>query len=81
MKCRKCGEGVEIPLLVGSKEIQEMMGWKNHSIVRTYWKRAEAKGFPPGMFPKPIQVLASGPIWTRAQIEEWEKNRQSGDKR
>jgi predicted DNA-binding transcriptional regulator AlpA len=80
MKCKKCSEGVEIPPLVGHKEVREMLGWSK-SQLDTYIRRAATKEFPPGMFPKPIQVLASGPIWTRAQIEEWEKNRQSGDKR
>ncbi|MFR9708127.1 DUF3653 domain-containing protein [Paenibacillus sp. MB22_1] len=48
--------------LVGYAEAAEILGWdKRH--VGTYLKR--------GTFPEPIQRLASGPIWTRKQIEDY----------
>jgi hypothetical protein len=32
-------------------------------MIHTYLKR--------GVFPQPIQTLASGPIWTKQQIEDY----------
>lgn len=48
--------------LVGYAEAAEMLGWDKRR-VGTYLQR--------GAFPKPIQRLSSGPIWTRKQIEDF----------
>jgi hypothetical protein len=58
-------EDSKIPPLAGYKEALEILGWdeKNRSMIDTYRKR--------GKFPEPFQVLASGPIWTVKQIEEY----------
>ncbi|GEO26209.1 hypothetical protein AAC03nite_19940 [Alicyclobacillus acidoterrestris] len=58
---------VSVPELAGVREVAEMTGWLPAK-VSTYYKR--------GKLPKPVQVLASGPIWTRQQIEDWIKNNQ-----
>ncbi|UED72091.1 helix-turn-helix transcriptional regulator [Brevibacillus sp. HD3.3A] len=62
------------PELVGLAETAELLGWKKQQ-VQNYIKRAEEKGWPEGMFPEPIQRLASGPVWTREQIELYKNER------
>ncbi|MGG3884325.1 helix-turn-helix transcriptional regulator [Brevibacillus panacihumi] len=52
----------KIPPLVGLAEAAEMLGWDKRQI-STYINR--------GKFPEPIQRLASGPIWTYKQIEDY----------
>lgn len=52
----------QIPPLAGLSEAAEILGWDKRR-VSTYRKR--------GAFPEPIQQLASGPIWTRKQIENY----------
>lgn len=59
-----------IPPLAGYAEAAEILEWDKRKI-GTYMKRAEEKNWPNSMFPEPIQRLASGPIWTRKQIEEY----------
>lgn len=51
-----------IPPLVGLAEAAEILGWDKRRVA-TYRKR--------GAFPDPIQQLASGPIWTQKQIEDY----------
>lgn len=51
-----------IPDLVGHKEVCDMLGWSKQQIT-VYISR--------GKFPEPIQRLASGPIWTKKQIEDF----------
>ena len=48
--------------IVGYAEAAEILGWDKRRI-GVYMKR--------GKFPEPIQQLASGPIWTRKQIEDY----------
>jgi hypothetical protein len=48
--------------LVGVKEAAELLGWDKGK-VSVYLAR--------GILPEPIQRLASGPIWTREQIERY----------
>lgn len=57
-----------IPPLAGVAEAAEILGWDRRK-VSTYIRR--------GKLPDPIQRLASGPIWTRSQIEEYAKQRPS----
>lgn len=54
----------EIPELVGVKEAAILLGWSTQK-VSVYCGR--------GKLPEPIQVLASGPVWTKNQIESWAK--------
>ncbi|GAB7057361.1 hypothetical protein JCM16163A_41100 [Paenibacillus sp. YK5] len=56
----------KIPKLAGVNEAAEILGWKKQKIV-TYISR--------GVFPEPIQRLASGPIWTKKQIEDYRDSR------
>lgn len=56
--------------LAGLAEAAEILDWDKRK-VGTYMKRAEEKGWPEGAFPKPMQRLASGPIWTYKQIEQY----------
>jgi len=51
---------------VGVSEAAEILGWQKQRIV-TYLSR--------GVFPEPTQRLASGPLWTRQQIEEYRDSR------
>lgn len=52
--------------LVGVAEAAEILGWDKRK-VSTYITR--------GSFPEPDQRLASGPIWTRKQIEDYRDSR------
>ena len=52
--------------LIGHKEAAAMLGWDPRRIT-TYRQR--------GSFPEPIAQLASGPVWTRQQIEDWKASR------
>ncbi|WP_080833178.1 type I-C CRISPR-associated protein Cas8c/Csd1 [Cohnella massiliensis] len=52
--------------IVGYAEAAYILGWDKRKI-GTYLQR--------GVFPEPIQRLASGPIWTRRQIEDYKKSR------
>lgn len=55
-----------VPVLAGVAEAAEVMGWDKRRVV-TYIDR--------GRFPPPVQSLASGRVWLRADVEafaaEW----------
>ena len=55
-----------VPVLAGVAEAAEVMGWDKRRVV-TYLDR--------GRFPPPVQSLASGRVWLRADVEafaaEW----------
>lgn len=53
---------MSIPPLAGVAEAAEILGWTKQKVA-TYIKR--------GKLPDPIQRLASGPIWTKEQIETY----------
>ena len=53
-----------IPPLVGTKEAAEILGWDRRKVA-TYQGR--------GLLPEPVARLATGPVWTRRQIEEYAK--------
>lgn len=59
----------QVPPLAGLKEAAAILGWDRRKLY-TYEKR--------GSFPKPVQVLACGPIWTVQQIEEYKKLKEIG---
>lgn len=59
-----------VPPIAGLAEAAEILGWKKPQIAQ-YMERAERNGWPDGMFPRPVQRLASGPIWLRSQIETY----------
>jgi hypothetical protein len=64
--------------IVGYKEVYGIMGWdykKNRSLLHSYLKRAEENNWPEDSVPKPIQYLASGPIWYKYQWEEYKDAR------
>ncbi|MEK4427607.1 hypothetical protein [Solibacillus sp. FSL K6-1523] len=54
--------GMTIPPLVGLAEAADILGWDKRK-VSTYIKR--------GSFPNPLKKLASGPIWTYKQIDDY----------
>jgi hypothetical protein len=60
--------------VMGLTEVADRLGWKKQQVTN-YLKRAEAKGFPPGMLPKPFQRIASGWLWLAADIEEYANGR------
>jgi len=55
-------ENIIVGPLVGYAEAAEILGWDKRR-VGVYIQR--------GAFPEPIQRLASGPVWTRKQIEDY----------
>lgn len=63
-----------LPILAGVAEAAEIMGWDKRRVI-TYIDR--------GRFPEPVQSLASGRVWLRADVErfaaEWKasQNRRS----
>ena len=61
-------EGNRKEPFLGVAETAELLGWDKRK-VSTYLQR--------GVFPEPLQRLASGPIWTRKQIEEYKVGKQS----
>lgn len=63
---RKDNAGKVIPPLVGVAEAAEMLGWKKQQVTE-YIRR--------GTFPEPLQRLASGPVWTYKQIEDYRDSR------
>jgi len=54
---------------VGVAEATEILGWKKQQLY-VYMQRRK--------FPNPVQRLASGPIWTRKQIEDYRDSRKGG---
>ena len=54
-----------LPPLVGISEAADIIGWDRRK-VSVYLQR--------GSFPSPEYKLASGPVWTREQIEEFRDN-------
>ncbi|MDX6450593.1 MAG: prophage regulatory protein [Gaiellaceae bacterium] len=50
--------------LVGSAELPELLGVSRPTSIR-YARRPD--------FPEPLERLASGPVWARADIERWAK--------
>lgn len=79
-KARPENAGKVIPPLVGLAEAAEMLEWDKRKLA-TYQDRAKkyrqelAEGkrtsLPPDILPEPIRVLASGPIWTYKQIQDY----------
>lgn len=57
----------KIPPLAGLDEASEILGWSKQHI-HSYINR--------GVFPKPIQRLACGPVWLREQIEQYKRDRE-----
>jgi hypothetical protein len=51
-----------LPLLAGVAEAADVMGWDKRRVI-TYIDR--------GRFPEPLQSLASGRVWLRADVERY----------
>lgn len=51
-----------LPVLAGVAEAAEVMGWDKRRVI-TYIDR--------GRFPEPVQSLASGRVWLRADVERY----------
>jgi hypothetical protein len=51
-----------VPRLAGVAEAAQVMGWDKRRVV-TYIDR--------GRFPEPVQALASGRVWVRADVERY----------
>jgi hypothetical protein len=51
-----------LPVLAGVAEAAEVMGWDKRRVI-TYIDR--------GRFPDPVQALASGRVWLRADVERY----------
>lgn len=65
---------VNMNKIMGLTEVAEHLGWKKQQVTN-YLKRAEAKRFPLGMFPKPYQRISAGPLWLAEDIEDYAKGR------
>jgi hypothetical protein len=65
-----------LPTLAGVAEAAEVMGWDKRRVI-TYIDR--------GRFPEPVQSLASGRVWLRADVEryaaEWRSRHAMRDRR
>ncbi len=59
-----------VPPLVGTREVAEILGWGKNR-VSEYMRREERRGWPGKLIPRPVQVLASGPVWRRSDIEKF----------
>ena len=74
--------GGVIPPLVGTKEVAAIFGWvrkngsPNSGKVSEYVDREEARGWPGKLIPKPVQVLASGPVWRKSDIVKFKEGLQ-----
>lgn len=55
---------IDLDDLVGSVEIAQRMGVKDHNVVNT-WRRRHAD------FPRPILTLRLGRIWSWSEVERW----------
>jgi hypothetical protein len=51
--------------LLGTTEAAEVLGWVDSRKVSVYLSR--------GVFPEPIMRLAMGPLWTRSQVDDYQK--------
>jgi hypothetical protein len=60
------------PALAGVAECAEIMGWDKRRVI-TYIDR--------GRFPEPIQSLASGRVWLRADVERFAAEWKAGQSR
>jgi hypothetical protein len=60
--------------VMGLSEVALRLGWKSQQVTN-YLNRAEAKGFPAGMLPKPFQRIAAGWLWLASDIEEYAKSK------
>ena len=90
-------KGWSIPELVGVAEAARILGLDGRSVSALERRRAakastetrgEARGEPRGAnigkrggFPAPVQGLAMGPVWVRADIEEYKARRDAGEAR
>lgn len=65
-----------LPVLAGVAEAAEVMGWDKRRVI-TYIDR--------GRFPEPVQSLASGRVWLRADVEryadDWHSRQSSRNRR
>ncbi|MDQ0271220.1 hypothetical protein [Cytobacillus purgationiresistens] len=59
-----------VPPLVGLKEFAEVIGWDKARLSTKYARQREGKKVRPPL-PVPIQVLASSPIWTLEQAQNY----------
>ena len=58
--------------LVGLAEVAELLGTRRHQAVR-WTQRAD--------FPEPVARLRMGPIWRRADVTRWAKQRKPNGRR
>lgn len=67
--------GGVIPPLVGTKEVAAIFGWGKGK-VSEYMRREEARDWPGKLIPRPVQVLASGPVWRKSDIVKFKEGLQ-----
>jgi hypothetical protein len=58
--------------LVGLKEFAEIIGWDKARLSTKYSRQREGKKVRP-ILPEPIQILASTPLWTKAQAKNYKE--------
>jgi len=59
-----------VPHLVGTHEVADILGW-DKAKVSVYMRREDDRNWPGKLLPKPIQILASGPVWRKSDIEKF----------
>lgn len=55
----------QVPPLAGTAEAAEILKVANQAVARLARTHAD--------FPRPVQVLAAGPVYLRGELEEWER--------
>ena len=58
--------------LLGLAEVAELLGTTRRNAIR--WTRSPS-------FPEPIARLRATPVWKRADVERWRKNRKPNGRR
>ena len=62
------------------KEFAEILGWDKARLSTKYSRQREGKKVRP-LLPEPVQVLASTPIWTQKQAENYKSQIDKGNEK
>lgn len=65
--------------IVGLSEFAEIIGWDKARLSTKYSRQREGKKVRPRI-PEPIQILASTPLWTKAQASKYREILESTEK-
>ncbi|MBZ5203185.1 hypothetical protein HU147_18440 [Planomicrobium chinense] len=65
--------------MVGIKEFAEMIGWDKARLSTKFSRQQSGKKVRPRL-PEPVQILASTPLWTKAQVSNFKRRLKSESK-